>query len=77
MVMKVFVGENDIKHVVEADKAHVWHHLTPNTEVLIPPTLRSLLKGRACGFGIRLAGSISMRFRAAFGRSMWGMAVYR
>ena len=26
--MNVHVGENDISHVVEADKAHVWHHLT-------------------------------------------------
>ncbi|MEO1397574.1 MAG: aminotransferase class III-fold pyridoxal phosphate-dependent enzyme, partial [Pseudomonadota bacterium] len=26
--MNVHVGENDISGVVEADKAHVWHHLT-------------------------------------------------
>ena len=26
--MNVHIGENDISHVVEADKAHVWHHLT-------------------------------------------------
>ncbi|MEM1040165.1 MAG: aminotransferase class III-fold pyridoxal phosphate-dependent enzyme [Pseudomonadota bacterium] len=26
--MNVHVGENDISHVIEADKAHVWHHLT-------------------------------------------------
>ena len=26
--MNVHVGENDISHVVAADKAHIWHHLT-------------------------------------------------
>ncbi len=26
--MNMHVGDNDISHVVEADKAHVWHHLT-------------------------------------------------
>jgi len=26
--MNVHLGENDISHVVEADKAHIWHHLT-------------------------------------------------
>ena len=26
--MNVHIRENDISHVVEADKAHVWHHLT-------------------------------------------------
>ncbi len=26
--MNVHVGENDISHVIEADKAHIWHHLT-------------------------------------------------
>ncbi|MEL6948397.1 MAG: aminotransferase class III-fold pyridoxal phosphate-dependent enzyme [Pseudomonadota bacterium] len=26
--MNIHVGENDISNVIEADKAHVWHHLT-------------------------------------------------
>ncbi|MEO1793058.1 MAG: aminotransferase class III-fold pyridoxal phosphate-dependent enzyme [Pseudomonadota bacterium] len=26
--MNLRVGENDLTHVIEADKAHVWHHLT-------------------------------------------------
>ena len=30
--MNIHVGENDISHVVEADKAHVWHHLTQHAK---------------------------------------------
>ncbi|MEN0039829.1 MAG: aminotransferase class III-fold pyridoxal phosphate-dependent enzyme [Pseudomonadota bacterium] len=26
--MNIHVGQNDLTHVIEADKAHVWHHLT-------------------------------------------------
>ncbi len=30
--MNVHTRENDISHVVSADKAHVWHHLTQHTK---------------------------------------------
>ncbi|MGA1760681.1 MAG: aspartate aminotransferase family protein, partial [Paracoccaceae bacterium] len=26
--MNTVIRENDISHVVDADRAHVWHHLT-------------------------------------------------
>ena len=30
--MNVHIRENDISHVVQADKAHIWHHLTQHTK---------------------------------------------
>ena len=39
---------NDIEHVVEADRANVWHHRTQHKK-LKPLTLWSS-KGKACGF---------------------------
>ena len=37
--MNVHVGENDISHVVAADKAHIWHHLTQHKkfDIFRPP----------------------------------------
>ncbi len=68
---------NDLTDVIEADRAHVWHHLIQHKRF---ETRRPARDGRGqgdAGLGCARARSISTRSRAGSGRSMWAMAARR
>ena len=58
--------DNDISHVVEADRAHVWHHLIQH-KPLKPMTLGLLSKARELRFGIKTEKNMLTESLAAFG----------
>ncbi len=65
--MNLTLSPNDITDVIEADRAHIWHHLTQHKpfETIDP---RVIVEGRACGSGMPAARSILTPCPAGSGR---------
>ena len=67
---------NDMSAVIEADRAHVWHHLIQHKPFeTIDPLI--IVEGKGMRVWMLRAKSIWMRCLAGFGPSTWAMAACR